>query len=151
MLIEIKLPDDAKLDAALRRHIERASDLTPAMREISEILYDQTMENFEREGRPPWEPLAPATVKQRGNAHPILQRTAGGLKPSVHPFFDAVSAGVGVSKPYARIQQLGGQAGRGHKVTIPARPYLPATEDGRLQPEAQAAIIDALNTYLAAE
>ncbi len=150
MLIEIKLDNAAALDAALRRLVERTSDLTPAMREISELLYDQTMENFEREGRPSWLPLAPATVKQRGNAHPILQRTAG-LKSSVHPFFDAVSAGVGVAKPYARIQQQGGKAGRGHKVTIPARPYLPATEDGRLQPEAQAAIMQALNTYLAAE
>ena len=28
------------------------------------------------------------------------------------------------SIPYAAIQQMGGQAGRGKKVTIPARPYL---------------------------
>lgn len=28
---------------------------------------------------------------------------------------------------YAAIQQYGGQAGRGHKVTIPLRPFLPVT------------------------
>ncbi len=31
---------------------------------------------------------------------------------------------VGSNLPYARIHQLGGKAGRGRKVTIPARPYL---------------------------
>jgi phage virion morphogenesis protein len=30
---------------------------------------------------------------------------------------------------YARIHQLGGKAGRGHAVTLPARPYIGISED----------------------
>lgn len=37
---------------------------------------------------------------------------------------------LGPTAVYARIQELGGQAGRGHATTLPARPYLrPAVDD----------------------
>lgn len=52
------------------------------------------------------------------------------------------------SQPYAAIQQFGGQAGRGHKVTIPAR-ALPVRPDGTLYPQEQALVLDALNAFLA--
>ena len=51
---------------------------------------------------------------------------------------------------YAAIQQFGGKAGRGHKVTIPARPFLPIRQDGTLYPTEQAAILATLNDYLTA-
>ena len=43
---------------------------------------------------------------------------------------------------YAAIHHLGGQAGRGRKVTIPARPYLPINGSGQLQNGADQRIID---------
>jgi phage gpG-like protein len=49
---------------------------------------------------------------------------------------------------YAAIQQFGGKAGRGHKVNIPARPYLPIRQDGTLYPDEKAEILQALNNYL---
>lgn len=52
---------------------------------------------------------------------------------------------------YAAIQQFGGKAGRGKKVTIPARPFLPIKLDGTLYPKEQAEILTALNDYLAAD
>ena len=39
------------------------------------------------------------------------------------------SAIIGSNKVYAAIHQLGGQAGKNKKVTIPARPYLKLTDD----------------------
>ena len=36
---------------------------------------------------------------------------------------------LGSNFKYARIHQMGGKAGRGHKVTIPARPYLGISKD----------------------
>lgn len=49
----------------------------------------------------------------------------------------------------AAIHQFGGQAGRGRNVTIPGRPFLPVKQDGGLYPTEQAAILSALNDYLA--
>lgn len=48
----------------------------------------------------------------------------------------------GSNKPYAAIHHLGGQAGRGKKVTIPARPYLPINGNSQLQNGADKRIID---------
>ena len=36
---------------------------------------------------------------------------------------------IGSNKVYAAIHQLGGQAGKNQKVTIPARPYLQLSDD----------------------
>ena len=48
-----------------------------------------------------------------------------------------IGAGGGDPGQYARIHQLGGQAGRGLSVTLPARPYLPFSPDLKLQPKAK--------------
>lgn len=149
-LIEIKI-DDKSVNDALDRLLARAEDMTPVMAEISEILLDATWENFDQQGRPAWEPLKPSTIAERTrDGHwpgKILQRS-GQLRAAVHPFHDAANAGVSVAAPYAAIHQLGGQAGRNHAATIPARPYLPVTADGELQPEARTAVLDAFNAYL---
>lgn len=60
---------------------------------------------------------------------------------------------VGSGKEYAAIHQLGGEAGRGRKVHIPARPFLPFTGEpdsgsGKLQPEAEEAILDIVLGHL---
>ncbi|MDH4449703.1 MAG: phage virion morphogenesis protein [Rhodoferax sp.] len=52
---------------------------------------------------------------------------------------------------YAAIQQFGGKAGRGKRVTIPARPFLSIKLDGTLYPKEQAEILTALNDYLTAD
>ena len=49
----------------------------------------------------------------------------------------------------AAIHQFGGQAGKGHKVTIPARPFLPITRTGELYQEDRALVICMLNNYIA--
>ena len=36
---------------------------------------------------------------------------------------------VGSNLPYARIHQKGGKTGKGHKVDMPARPYLGVSEE----------------------
>nr|WP_281171250.1 phage virion morphogenesis protein [Maridesulfovibrio bastinii] len=40
---------------------------------------------------------------------------------------------VGSNEVYARIHQLGGEAGRGHKVKLPARPYLGIDDEDRAE------------------
>jgi len=129
-MIDIRI-DSAKLTAALRRLIASSRDLTPAMRRAAGIMADAVEENFEQEGRPKWKSLAASTLRQRakeGSTGKILQRR-GNLARSITRHFDAESAVVGTNLVYAAIHQLGGQAGRGRTVKIPARPYLELTRD----------------------
>ena len=56
-------------------------------------------------------------------------------------------AGISSSKPYAAIQQFGGQAGRNRKVTIPARPYMPITDDKELTSVAKDSIMQIAEQY----
>lgn len=129
-MIEISI-QSPKLLAVLRRLIASGRDTTPAMRSASGIMHDAVEENFEEEGRPKWKSLAASTLRQRakeGSTGKILQRR-GNLARSITRHYDAESAIVGSNLVYAAIHQLGGKAGRGHKVEIPARPYLELTRE----------------------
>lgn len=55
---------------------------------------------------------------------------------------------VKASPVYAAIHQFGGEAGRGKKVNIPARPFLPVRQDGTLYPAEQAEILREVSEYL---
>lgn len=144
-MIEIRI-DSAKLVAALRRLIASGRDLTPAMRRAAGIMHDAVEENFKEEGRPKWKSLAASTIKQRERIGKwpgkILQRR-GNLARSITRHYDAESAVVGTNKEdYAVIHQFGGKAGKGHKVDIPARPYL------HLEPEDEDAIEKSFAKFL---
>lgn len=69
------------------------------------------------------------TIKKRKTAlaRRILQ-LEGQLATSITTQYDNESAVIGSNLAYAAIHQLGGQAGKGKKVSIPARPYLNLTE-----------------------
>jgi phage virion morphogenesis protein len=115
--------DDREVKKMLRDLASRVKDRRPLMREIAEIMHDAVMENFEQEGRPKWKPSKRAQ-KQGGQT---LQDT-GSLAASISSRHDNNSAQVGTNKKYAAIHQFGGKAGRGTKVTIPARPFLKLTD-----------------------
>ncbi|MCD7779357.1 MAG: phage virion morphogenesis protein [Candidatus Gastranaerophilales bacterium] len=51
------------------------------------------------------------------------------LASSINTYYDNVSAIIDSNLDYAAIHQLGGQAGKNKKVTIPARSYLQLTDD----------------------
>lgn len=74
-----------------------------------------------------WAPRSPAYLKLLKKRDPgktkILIRS-GHLRQSRQPFRRGNTSGVGSNLAYAAIHQMGGKTGRGHKVTIPARPYL---------------------------
>jgi len=74
-----------------------------------------------------WEPLK--KPRPDGSTNPILNY-GGQLKRSLT--FEAYPDGsviFGSNMVYARIHQQGGQAGRGNKTTIPARPYMGVPKD----------------------
>ncbi len=136
-LIDIDI-DDRQLQALMKKLAGRVQNMRPAMRATAGIMHDEVEENFAREGRPAWEPLAESTIKsreRRGHWPGSLLQVSGQLAASITQKSDAVSARVGTNKRYGAIQQLGGFAGRGLKVYIPARPYLTPTDGGIRQIE----------------
>lgn len=104
----------------------RCGNLLPAMQIIGATVKASVQENFMAGGRPAgWQALSPVTLaKKKGGSILVGKGFGGGLLGSIHaePASDHVL--VGTDKKYAAIHQLGGQAGRGRKVTIPARPFL---------------------------
>ena len=74
-----------------------------------------------------WEPLK--RPRPDGSTNPILNY-GGQLKRSMSwEAFPDGSVIFGSNMEYARIHQLGGQAGKDKKANIPARPYMGMTKD----------------------
>lgn len=129
--IEIKI-DNKAVNEKLLELAKRGENLRPLMKNIAGIFASSTEENFKEEGRPDkWTDLAESTKKQRTKQKKwpgqILQ-VSGQLAASVNTQYADDSAVIGSNKDYAAIHQLGGNAGRNKKVSIPARPYLLLTD-----------------------
>ena len=138
---------------AISRRLSAPSAL---MTGISVELLSLTELALEREGYPDkWPTLALSTIRGREKkGHwpgKMLQISAAGLAASIQPFASGNQAGISSSKPYSAIQQFGGQAGRGKKVAIPARPYMPMRlrgSDMELTPEASTSILELARDFL---
>ena len=125
--IEIEL-DNKEIHEKLIELAKKIENLRPLMKNIAGVFADSTEENFKEEGRPDkWVDLAESTKKQRVKIRKwpgqILQ-VSSQLASSISTYYDNDSAIIGSNLEYATIHQLGGQAGKNKKVTIPARPYL---------------------------
>ena len=124
--IEIRL-DNKKVEEALLELAQKTSNLRPLMKNIAGIMADSTEEKFKEEGRPKWQDLSEVTKTARrktGHYPGQILQVSGQLALSITTQYDDESAVIGSNKVYAAIHQLGGQAGKKKKVTIPARPYL---------------------------
>jgi phage gpG-like protein len=85
------------------------------------------------------------SARDKRNPGSVLNARTGALRASVLASADSgvdpasadatttvITATWGADTPYARIQEYGGAAGRGHKTQIPPRPYLqPAFDEQR--------------------
>jgi phage virion morphogenesis protein len=142
-MIEIRVTDREAL-AALERleRLERqTSNMSGPMADVARAMANLTEDAFQSERSPfgpAWADLsAPYVERPRqkggrgGNAHPILQ-LSGGLAASIDRDSGRDFAQVSAGKVYAAIHQFGGRTGRGHAVEMPARSFLPVTEDGKL-------------------
>lgn len=128
---EIKI-DNKELYQVLDKLFERTTDLRSLMKKIAGTMADAVEENFKQEGRPKkWEGLKDSTIKlrtQKGYWPGKILQMRGELAASITSAYDESSAIVGSNKEYARIHQLGGDAGRNKKTKIEARPYLKLNE-----------------------
>ena len=168
--------EDRGVHDALQSLAARVDNMEPHLKALGDDIIARTQRRFDTSTAPdgaPWKPNSPATLgmlagrlagvksnalkngglnkrgrAQLGNKKPLIDQ--GDLR---RQFFREITGGnvltVRNSQPYAAIHQFGGQAGRGHKVNIPARPFLPVRLDGTLYPQEQALVLDALNAFLA--
>ena len=123
--VSVKI-DDREVRKLLGGILKRMGNPAPAMKILGAIVRTSIVRNFEKGGRPTkWQALSPETLKKKkGTAILREQGMAGGLMGSVNykAFNDKVV--ISANKVYAAIHHCGGKAGRGKKVTIPARPYM---------------------------
>lgn len=125
--------EDEGFREALTRLIQRSMTLQPVFEEIGSALQASTENRFEAETGPDgqaWAAHSPVTLLRRGASAKKL-RDRNHLYQSLSYAAGRLQVAVGTNRTYARIHQLGGQAGRGRKVTIPARPYLGVSADDR--------------------
>ena len=130
--------------AAVGEVADRFGSAIPAMRIIGETVAASIQRNFETGGRPTgWQPLSEATrAVKKGGSILVAKGFAGGLLGSIHAEPEEHVVYVGTDKVYGAIHQFGGQAGRGRKVTIPARPFL------MVQDEDVEEIVELLGDYI---
>jgi phage virion morphogenesis protein len=155
--------DDQEVKNLLDRLHRKLGDLKPAMNEVGQRYERRLLEGWEAEQAPDGTPWKPTTVlsntlgfvgteagtkkkkayTKAGGMTAAFQRylaekkilvLSGRMRSRLHYQADAKSMAIGVAGiPYAAIHQFGGKAGRGRKVTIPARPWLAMnTPDGGL-------------------
>jgi phage virion morphogenesis protein len=140
--IQIKLEPFGfeRAEATIAGILLKAGHLRSPFESAGKFLVTRTHEHFEHERSPegePWAALSAAYVarpKEQGGrggaAHPILF-VQGYLEASINYKAGDAELAVGTNRKFpggmksaAAIHQLGGEAGRGHRAAIPARPFL---------------------------
>ncbi len=137
----------APIQQQLQRLASRVADLRPVMADVSEVMLESVRDNLDKGRGPggPWPQLAAATILRRqlqGKWPGKMLQVSGTLKNTITPGHDGRSAFVTAPARYAAIHHLGGQAGRGGKVNIPARPFM------YLDDEAQNEVYATLSRHL---
>lgn len=130
--IELTLQGLEVAAAALTRLA--ATDLEALAYDIGQLLESSTQARIAEDKRSPdgaaWAPWSPRHARSRAPRHSLLVQD-GHLTGSVQNYTAGTTVRVGTNMVYGAIHQFGGQAGRGRKATIPARPYLGLSEADR--------------------
>lgn len=110
---------------------EALADKTPFHEVVGEHLLNKLHDRFEHQRAPdgsPWQPLSPVTIAAREKARPgaplTILRMWGDFYSSFNYRAGPDDVRIGTPAVQGAIQHFGGPAGRGLKVTIPARPIL---------------------------
>ncbi len=118
--------------------------LMPALRSVGEAVHSAVITAFENEESPSgkkWQKSQRAKAKG-GQTLTDSER----LKGSIVVAEGGANVEVGTNAVYAAIHQFGGYAGRGRKVKMPERPFLPDPDN--LSADLRLDILDTLETHL---
>lgn len=127
----------------------RLADRTGFHRAVGEHLHNRLVDRFADERAPdgsPWTPLSAVTIAARERAKPgapiTILRMHGHFLSSFNFRPGPEDVSLGTPAVQGAVQHFGGQAGRGLKVTIPARPIL------GLEPDDPEAIVEMARDWL---
>lgn len=136
-MLKISL-DDSQFQHRLNQLLHNITHTTPMMKGIAQELENLSKENFANQawGKDKWKPSQAATKQNRNTLY-----ARGELHDSIETRTGTHFAQIGSNMKYAAIHHIGGQAGRGKKFTLPARPYLPINSNGQLQDGAKQTIL----------
>jgi len=115
------------LDRMLGTAVTKARQGKAAMEEIGEMLVSSTVERFDSSTAPDGSRWTPSQRAEKEGGKTLVD--TGRLRGSIGYEASPDQVVVGSNLVYARIQQLGGKAGRNHAVELPARPYLGVSDD----------------------
>lgn len=171
----VTVKDQQVLDV-LQKLTQRMGNLKPALQALGDDMAERTKQRFDSQTAPDgsaWKPLSPVTLglfagglgksyrKKDGNLNKrghqavagkrILIGESGDLSRQIFAKADPNSLTLSASPVYAAIHQFGGQAGRGLKVKIPARPFMPVDASGQLDPTEQRFVLDTLQEFLTSD
>lgn len=126
--------DDGGFGKVLNELLRRSMNLQPVFEDIGAAMQTSTEQRIENEGPAPdgtpWPELSAATKKKRGDDAKML-RDQGHLYQSLTYAASRLRVAWGTGLIYSQIQNLGGWAGRGRKVFIPARTFLGVSREDR--------------------
>ena len=115
--------------------VQRAGQNTRRpMRDIATRLRSDILLNFRTGGTFPQAWKRSQRVEKYGGQTLVHKGT---LRNSMHARSAVDEAAAGTDVIYGGIHQFGGLCGRGHAVAMPARPFLPVDENGRLRPRTE--------------
>jgi phage virion morphogenesis protein len=126
------------LDRMVGSATVKAGRTHQAMAEIGEALASSTIARFDAGAGPDGTPWEPSQRAERESGKTLVD--TGRLRGSIGYEASPSQVSVGSNLVYSRIHQLGGKAGRGRAVTLPARPYIGISEED-LQ-EARAILVE---------
>jgi hypothetical protein len=120
MAFDVRFDGAGGAASALRSIVERVGSGTEAaLNEGATTVQDEIQGNLVRRFYPPASPPGEPPASRTGLLFDrVLKRIDGEVDSGVY------QARVYPSTVYARIQELGGDAGRGHRSHLPARPYV---------------------------
>ena len=114
-------------DKAMGKAAHKLGDTQALMESVGEALRSGTIERFDAEEDPQGKKWKPSARAMAGGGKTLDKESH--LKDSIDYAATSDKVMVGRNLPYARIHQLGGKTGKGHKVDMPARPYLGVSEE----------------------
>lgn len=133
VLIKVKI-DDAEIIKALQRLLHATGDLSPAFKEIGEVLVESTKQRFESGTGPDGEkwPLNSvlSTLLYKDGDRPLINE--GTLMEQIHySLVGNNTLEIGSAMEYAAMQQFGGTKSEFPNLwgDIPARPFLGISND----------------------
>ena len=151
-MAKINIKQFCKEFKAYEKKVGKGKAWKQVLDEVGNSAKNISKRSFEAPGQSPfgeaWQALSPATLARKKGSLKLVE--SGHLKRSIqsHSDLNKKAVSVGSNLEYAAIHQFGGQAGRSHKVTIPARPFLPINNDDKLSPALERHIESILKGFL---